>query len=146
MTLQKITLLTKEEYEKYKVIIPIINNSWWLRSPGCTRLRVAIIDNSGKIDERGYYVDYVYAAVRPALKFDLEPSDNPFWYKPEKLIGTKIKYGNYLWTVLNLEPGSIYALCDAVVSTGRFDIRTNDWDKSELKRWLETEMLNSITT
>lgn len=145
MTLREITLLTKEEYERYRSAIPVVDDSWWLRSPGYTRLRIAAVDNVGNVNEHGCYIDYTYATVRPALRLDLEPSDNLFWYKPERLIGTKIKYGNHQWTVLNLEPGSIYALCDTVVSSGRFDGKSNDWDTSELKQWLETEGLKLIT-
>ena len=40
---------------------------WWLRSPGDTQKYAAHVDFDGDVDEDGFYVDYAYNAVRPAL-------------------------------------------------------------------------------
>ncbi len=45
---------------------------WWLRSPGRSSDLAAYVDYDGSVDAYGYYVDYVYAAVRPALWINLE--------------------------------------------------------------------------
>lgn len=44
---------------------------WWLRSPGYNQSNVAGVYGGGDVNERGYYVDYDYTAVRPALWIDL---------------------------------------------------------------------------
>ena len=118
MTIKGITLLSIEEYEKYKSVIPTTNYWWWLRSPGYDRVRAAYVSSDGV--EFGKLIYYAKNAVRPALKLNLEMADNRFWYKPEKLIGTKLEYGKYTWTVLDAEQGELYALCDEVIARRRF--------------------------
>lgn len=146
MTLQKITLLSAEEYIKYQSIIPVIKDGWWwLRSPGFTRDIAARVLGSGRIAKIGVLVNYDDCAIRPALRLTLDPSDIQFWYRSEKLIGTKIKYGNYQWTILNAKFGKIYVLCDDIIAKHRFDSKLNNWNTSELKQWLKTEGLSLIT-
>ena len=144
MTVKGITLLSIEEHRKYKPIIPLIEDWWWLRSPGYYQNYVAFVDIFGDVCEYGNGV-YIDNAVRPALKLNLEISDTLFWYKPEKLIGTKIEYGNYRWTVLDTSLGELYVLCDSIIARRRFDPESNNWATSELKQWLETEGLKLIT-
>lgn len=146
MTLKKITLLSIEEYRKYKPVISLIKKDdwWWLRSPGDLPNYAASIARNGDIEEIGSHV-INDDAIRPALSLNLEVSDSLFWYKPEKVIGTKIKYGKYTWTVLDAEFGGLYLLCDNYIGNHRFDSEFNDWNTSELKGWLETEGLKLIT-
>lgn len=145
MTVKEITLLSKEEYEKYKSAIPTINRRWWLRSPSISQRSAVGVHYDGDVSKVGYLVLNRNIAVRPALHLNLEIADNQFWCKPEKLIGTKLEYGKYTWTVLDASFGEIYALCDEFIADHRFDPESNDWDKSELKRWLKTEGLQAIT-
>ena len=143
MTVKKIDLLTDEQYSRYKPLIPAIRNLWWwLQSPydGFTKWINIVINNvvaNGYCDETG--------GIRPFVVFELDVSDSKFWYKPEKLIGTKFEYGKYTWTILDAEQGELYALCDEVITKRCFDPESNDWNKSELKQWLETEGLKLIT-
>ena len=144
MELKSITLLTEREYIKYKSVIPETNWWWWLRSPspGCGSY-VHVIDDDGTLFD--YDCNDYCGGVRPFCIFDIE-SDNPlFWCKSEVLVGSKIKYGKYEWTVLNAENGELHALCDGIIAKHRFDEETNIWQDSELKVWLETEGLKLIT-
>lgn len=146
MTVKEITLLSTEDYEKYEPIIPVIRDDrWWLRSPSYDQDRAVFVLTNGSIHKLGYGVYYCDSAVRPALILELEVSNNLFWYKPERLVGTKIKYGNYKWTILDADFGELYVLCDELIARHRFDPKSNDWDKSELKQWLETEGMKLIT-
>ena len=145
MTIKRITLLSIEEYEKYKSVIPTTNYWWWLRSPGYYQNYAAYVSNGGDAIMRGYNINDAFGAVRPALKINLEMTDNRFWYKPEKLIGSKIEYGQYTWTVLNANFGELYVLCDKCIARHCFDPESNNWATSELKQWLETDGLKLIT-
>lgn len=44
---------------------------WWLRSPGLTQNRAACVDINGYPYRDGSYVNYIYAAVRPAMWVDI---------------------------------------------------------------------------
>lgn len=144
MTIKKITLLTKEEYVKNKSVIPKINHWCWLKTP-CSGDGdyIHIVYADGDFDY--FYVVDNDGGVRPLCVFDIEPDDPIFWYKSEMLVGSKIKYGKYEWTVLNAENSELYALCDEIIARRRFDTESNDWEDSELKAWLETEGLKLIT-
>ena len=144
MTIKEITLLSEKDFRQYQSIIPNVDACWWLSnvSYGPSYSRVyTIINRSMGLKS----CDNSTIGVRPALKLNLEISDSLFWYKPEKLIGTQIEYGQYTWTVLDANFGEIYALCDDIIARRRFDSTGNIWSKSELNQWLETEGLKLIT-
>jgi len=70
-TIDKIFLLSIDEYKKYRNAISNISGWWWLRSPGDNSYRAAYVDHDGYINDgfSDYYggnviVDY---GVRPAL-------------------------------------------------------------------------------
>jgi hypothetical protein len=44
---------------------------WWLRSPGYDLIYAASVVDDGYVFEHGYFVNYDYGAVRPALWIDL---------------------------------------------------------------------------
>ena len=145
MEFKTMTLLSKEEYEKYRLLIPIIDNWWWLRTPNSDHSSgVCIIDCDGKL-----YSDFCFykdGGIRPVCTLNLEPSDSEFWHKPKTLIGAKIKYGKHQWTVLDALENDLLVLCDKNIWCRRFDLRFNIWETSELKQWLETEGLKFIAT
>lgn len=145
MTVKEITLLSKEEYKKHRSVIPVISYYWCLRSPGKYQDQTTVVDHNGDIVADRISVYNSHSAVRPALKLNLEMTDNRFWYKPEKLVGSKIRFGKYNWTVLDANLGELYVLCDKLITRRRFDPESNDWDASELKRWLKTEGMKLIT-
>ena len=150
MEIKTITLLSAEEYEKCKTIIPQ-TSWWWLKTPylndkvpyfddnDCVRV---VFDNV--LDYNA--CDFNHAGVRPVGIFNIELTSPMFWHKSEALIGTKMQYGNYNWTIFNIQNGELYALCDKNIAKRRFDSTSNVWESSELKTWLETEGVKLITT
>jgi hypothetical protein len=85
-----------------------------------------------------------YIGVRPLGIFESGPSDCVFWCKEETLIGKKIRYGAYDWTVLKTEKGEMYALCDGIIAKRRFDPETAEWENSEIKQWLENDAVEQL--
>ena len=146
MIIEEISLLSENDYIKYRHLIPLVNAWYWLKTPEpLYKNAVRIIDERG--DLAGLYCSTNGGDVRPVCFFDFEPGDLLFWYKGEKLIGSKIKYGAYSWTVLNIENNKLYALCDEIIATcRRFDDKSNVFERSELKYWLKTTGLQLITT
>ena len=131
----EITLLTKEEYVKYKNIIPLIDSGWWLKD-ACPDSHCAVhcVDRYGVPDS---YSCYYSNGVRPVLKMNVAnlKSLNP---------GDKIRIGSKSFTVLSWDEFELIALCDTFIDKRYFDSNGNEWEKSELKEWLETEGLKLI--
>ena len=120
-----ITLLTVEEAQALPDEIRRNGYSWWLRSPGSRDNDAACVYGYGLVNDRGYNVDYSGFGVRPALICNLESSNLE--------IGDRIEIFGHDWTAI----GNDKILCDRVIEKRRFDEKTNDWEKSELKAWLE---------
>ena len=119
----EITLLTVEEYRKYKSTVPNIEDWWWLRSPGNADDRAAYVCPKGAVLSRGDGIRSDDDAVRPALKSDEIILD----------VGEQfIALGNR-WTVI----GKGIAISNGIVATHRYDSDSNVWETSELKEWLE---------
>lgn len=123
MQMKDITLLTKEEYKKYKDIIPYVNFWWWLRSPSSIRYFAACVDSDGSLDI--FRVNYSSLRVRPAIVCDSTE------FSPR----TKIKALDLTWTVLN----SSLILCDESIGYSAFrenwmESNANDYDASDVKR------------
>lgn len=126
----EITLLSVEEYRCYKSLIPYIEEDWWLRSPGSYSYYATSIDSHGAVYEGGSYVDYAFIGVRPVLNISISNSSEFFK-------GDSIEIFNKTWTVLDVKEDQIYILADKIIAQRRFDKESNDWEKSELKTWLE---------
>ena len=136
MTIKEITLLSEEEYVKYRSIISNIDCHWWLKTP-CLEFDdyVRVVRFSGNPSSR--LCSDGSGGVRPALKVIVDSSDPAFWHKSEKLIGSKIELNKYTWTVLNVECDALYILCDSIIAEHYFDPEVNIWEESKLKQWLE---------
>ena len=146
MEFKEITLLTATEYEECKDIVPHLREEyWWLRTIGSDKNAVCFVRRDGLVNPIGHPCDHKFVTVRPVCAFDLDFSDLMFWSKTEDLLGSKIKFGKYTWTIFNVVNGKLRALCDEVIAKHWFDPKTNAWTKSELKTWLETEGLKLIT-
>ena len=145
MVLKEITLLSEDEYIKYRPLIPNIRNWWWLKSRNPRYDEgVRAVENTGYLTD--IYCHVSYGGVRPFCLFKFESTDFVFWYKPDKLVGTKIQCGKYTWTILDIEGEKVYALCDEIIIDHCFDKFTNVWENSALKRYLEVEVVNFLTT
>ena len=119
----KIYLLSIEEYEKYKNVIPRINSWWWLRSPGYGSFSIAIVNSVGSVDDFGYFVDRDIYGVRPALC--LESDDLP-------IIGTRKNYFDFPWVLIDKD----LWIAEVPVGFWRFDEKSNDYEKSEIRKKL----------
>lgn len=120
-----IFLLSKEEYEKYKDKIPYIDVWWWLRTPGCVD-RVAISVNSdGFVDDNGFFVDYANYAVRPALKVSSVKSF-------EQFANNSFCALKNIWVKIDED----LAISEMPIAFSRFDEKSNDYAKSEIRQEL----------
>lgn len=126
----EITLLSIEECERYKSLIPRIDASWWLRSPGDNSRLAAYVFGSGAVDVYGRIVDFENICIRPALRLNMSDSAK---LQP----GNKVQLFDLEWTVLDVAEDQIYVLADDIISKHIFDTKSNVWETSELKAWLE---------
>lgn len=123
-----VTLLSSEEYDKSKDLIPLVDEYWWLRSPGFYPDRAAdvIYDGSrGDLSVRDGEV-----CIRPALRIigNLESLNLKS--------GDKIELVGYKWTILR---GGL-ALCDELIGFMPFNKDPNDgndYETSDVKEALE---------
>lgn len=119
----EVTLLTKGEYMEHRNRIPLVNDWWWLRSPGYYSFIAAYVDIDGSVDNHGRNVGNVTYAVRPTLKsMSLNlPIGEHF-----------IALGNR-WIMID----NCMAISQDVITHRRYDTEKNVWETSELKQWLE---------
>lgn len=147
-TIESVTILSSNEFEKHKSIIEPLSSRWWLRSKGsvpyCTQAVYRDRNGDNVIDVQG---DHVIAErlVRPAICIRLPITDIRVFYRPEMLIGRKVSFSDYEWTILEANLDEWYILCDTAIVSRRFDINDVAWKDSELKKWLEFEWLPTIT-
>ena len=134
MTDIQITLLTSTEYYTYKSVIPLIEKTWWLCSPGEDSFDADLVTSAGYITCSWVVLDF---GVRPVLHMNLPNAKS-------LNSGDKIRIGSKSFTILSWERTKLIALCDEVIAERRFDTRNNDWETSELKQWLETKGLKLI--
>lgn len=143
MQVRSISLLSKDEYECFKSIIPDFAGWWWLRTPYSRQNQDVFVVDGNRNELSCSFCGFI-GNIRPMCEFTLDISDDIFWHKPEQIIGKKIAFGEYAWTILGAETGEVQALCDNEIDCGSFDLYTNEWDASDLKEWLETEGLKRI--
>ena len=128
----KIYLLSIEEYEKYKDRIPLISNLWWLRSPGSYAKYAAIVTGGGCVYDDGYGIGGAVVCVRPAL--NLESANHQ--------IGERVMFADFPWIVID----EGLAIAEVPIAWWRFDAKSNDYEKSEIRQrlaeWLESRTGN----
>lgn len=132
--IEGITLLTGEEYEAAKDVIPRLPNRdwWWLRTPWlCTPGgwgQVLYVDEVGF--KRVSYVDDILS-VRPASKIKHQGLNGP-------AIGGKFELAGVTWTMISPE----IALCDSSIGNKPFKRdweleNSNEYRYSDIRYWLE---------
>lgn len=120
----EITLLSKEEYIKNRELIPLIEDFWWLRSPGNNDNKAAFVYGVyGDVSDRGTHA-YSKFGVRPALKIEHYEHLKP---------GERVRINGLVFTVLN--DGIL--LCNVILGEVMFDETSNDYDRSYIKHWLK---------
>lgn len=128
--IEEITLLTAEEYVDAKDVILHRYESWWLRSPGLCRGRVAYVGIDGGLYDRNV-ANYENLYVRPVLKVkDLESSGLE--------ISDRFEIASRLCSVISPR---LILFDDFVGKTAfRKDVNAkdaNDYEQSDVKKWLE---------
>lgn len=131
----EITLLSTEQYEANKDIIPHIDNWWWLRSPGYDNRSAAYVNYGGSVRYIGSDVSYDIGAVRPVVVMALRLTESSI---TNLNVGDKIEMVGHRWTMLR---GGM-ALCDDIVGQIAFRedwraIDVNVYDASDVKKWLQ---------
>lgn len=137
LKVEKTTLLSGGEYVKYKDVIPLWDEWWWLCSTGSRPTNASSVGPYGSIDYCGVCDSGVY--VRPALiisnlkSYDLS-------------VGDKFKAVSHTWTVIS----DNIALCDGNIGKHCFNSNpkkenSNDYETSDVKKyineWAEKEGL-----
>ena len=112
--------------------IPLLDDWWWLRSPGYDSNSAAYVYLGGSVLYIGHLVCNDYGAVRPVVVLRLNPES------VNLQIGDKLHFAGYAWTMIAPD----MALCDDVVGQTCFrkDWQApdaNDYEKSDVKVWLE---------
>ena len=143
-----VTLLTTSEAKRIAKKYRNIGKPWWLRSKGDDTgfvnavndpAFVATVNDHGDVlnhsfDAYNYYYggsdeSNVFACnwfgVRPALKFTNRSISN-------LQTGDHFEIADHMWTVV----AKNLALCDEIIKTCKFDMKTNDYDQSYIKNWL----------
>lgn len=127
--IDKITLLSVDEYKANRYLISNVASWWWLRTPGTN------IDYPGveQIVNGWIFAGHVshIDGVRPILR--IKNPESAFLK-----IGVKFRLADYTWTML----GDGLALCDDVIGECAFRkdweaIDANDYEKSDVKKYLE---------
>ena len=124
-TMDKIFLLSAEEYKKYEDKIPFIRDSWWLRSPGDVQANAAFVYDDGYLIDLGYGVSYDAVAVRPALSIDNPQANN-------LKIGDRFVEADFPWIVID----EGLAIAEVPIAWRRFDAESNDYETSDIRQFL----------
>ena len=117
----KMFLLSIEEYEKYKEIIPKCKTCWWLRTPGYYSNYASCVLYNGNVNYNGNNVNYYYNGVRPALKSEIF-----------KEVGKKYSVGTFSFTCIDENLG----IATVPISFNMFDDESNNYEKSYIRKWL----------
>lgn len=122
----KIELLSIEEANEIPNWIRANCSWWWLRSPGLRQGSAAYVDLGGSVDCRGGNVSIDYAYVRPALTIKNLDSFN-------LKIGETIEVGELIAQYI----GDNKVLPCKSIGDHRFDSTSNDYEESEIKKYIE---------
>ena len=141
LDIDEITLLTAEEASQLPIDILHSESWWWLKSPGYYQpYNVSSVHFDGKwicFEDR---CDRDDGGIRPAIK--VADSDTS-----GLTTGAKIAFGGYCWTMVL--PQTL--LCDSIIEyrCWREDSTAadaNDWEKSDIKKWLEEWVEKSLNS
>lgn len=132
MLILDVTLLNYEEFKRYQKHIQVLSDDWWLRTEATEEFCYANAI-SCNLRQNRYIGNKV--GVRPALIVS----------NIKAAPGEKIYTLGFTWTVLDIfDDGKGLLLCNYFIGAHHYDNRDNDWEKSELKefieKWLETAL------
>lgn len=119
----EIFLLSTEEYERYKNIIPHIKQWWWLRSPGSSHYDAASVDSVGSVNYYGDTVNDALVCVRPVLRIALNNLQ----------IGSMFVKYDFPWIKID----DNLAIAEVPIGFEKFDDKSNDYATSYIRKWLK---------
>lgn len=129
MEIIDITLLRHFEFEKYRDFISDIDADWWLSTSDCNNEENAIYVSSNGEEIKTNKNNCL--GIRPVLTIkNLHTLKQP---------GEKIKlfgYGENTWTIFRNFNYQTFVLYDGIIDKQKFDSGDKQWEKSELKTWL----------
>lgn len=128
---KEVTLLSIEEAKRVpKKSLRACGDWWWLQSPSdCQNIAVFVYSN-GDINKDGNCVNNERCTVRPAFRINNLKSK----------IGDKIMVGKTWCTVIKKD----FALADYPICQHIFDLKSNDWETSELKAFIESDEFKAM--
>lgn len=121
----EIILLSVEEARKIPQNILACGDWWWLRSSGHRQGDAALVSRGGIVHPRGYCVNFDYCAIHPAFRLN----------NLNAKIYDKVMIGKTWCTVID----EGLALTDYSICKRRFDEKSNNWESSELKEFINSE-------
>lgn len=143
----KLFLLSREEVKKY-----LPNKStrirkmkgravfWWLRSPGNNSSSAMFVSYIGEVILIGNFVGLSnHKAVCPALHLNPESLNK----LPRSKKGY-VQFGNRKWQVLNENTGLL--LSKRAIFFYKFDDKSNDYENSVIRKFLNEELLYTLFT
>lgn len=120
-----ITLLTLKQARKLPKWLRSSCLSWWLRTPSDNSNFACYVYPYGDVSSYGDYVYYYNYGVRPAFKIKNLDAE----------LYERIKVGAIYCTVIDKN----LVLADNVVCEHRFDDKSNVWETSDLKNFIESD-------
>lgn len=135
--IKEITLLTIEQAERLPRELLACGEWWWLRSPGSIQYDAAIVATDGSVYHGGDDVSNDLDCVRPAFVI---PGLDSKIYDKVHIGGYRYTFdGDYIGGCVCTVVDKDLVLADDVVCYHRFDAKSNDWNKSELKAFIESD-------
>ena len=118
-------LLSIEEYEKYKGVIPVIGSWWWLRSPGSLSLDASSVNYDGSVNADGNLVRGTLG-IRPAFRV-----------QKSEILNLKIGDRKIYYDFPFIKIDEDLLIAEVPIAFEKFDDESNDYEKSYVKRFLE---------
>lgn len=126
----EITLLSIEEADKIPKSFRACGDWWWVRSPGFYQNLAISVRVDGDVYEIDHDVIVVSLAVRPAFRISNLESE----------IGDPVRIGKTWCTVVDKD----LVLANHPICSHRFDKKSNNWETSELKAFIESDEFKAM--
>lgn len=132
--MNKLFLLSIEEYKQYKELIPNAGDWWWLRTPGTLPCIVSIVYTDGTAVINGAQPFYDYTWVRPAFKSKKLASNFD--------VGDRYCSKDNLWIYL----GDDIFISKYLVKRSKFDSLNKDYKTSFVKNVILKDLEDELFT